>query len=326
MRSGKELIAASKAFAHEDITRSWVETILTLVLIGVFLGVTFLDVSLPIRLFCSFVCALLYVRAFVIYHDYQHNAILKNSKVAEFVMKAVGIYLLAPQNIWKRSHDHHHNNNSKLTISGIGSYPTITKTRYLKLTSQQKNLYLINRHPLTVIFGYFTLFIYWLNLKSFVQSPGKHMDSLGALVFHVSAGGLIWYYLGVLTYFVCWFIPFFLAFAIGSYLFYCQHNFPDAQFREDHDWKYDHAALFSTSFMVMHPVMQWFTGNIGYHHVHHMNSRIPFYRLIEAMDAMPELQQVSTTSWNPIEMWRCFRLKAWDEKLGKMVTMSQLKA
>ncbi len=77
--------------------------------------------------------------------------------------------------------------------------------------------------------------------------------------------------------------------------------------------------------MVMHPVMQWFTGNIGYHHVHHMNSRIPFYKLIEAMEAMPELQKVSTTSWNPIEVWRCFRLKLWDEQKGKMITLSQIK-
>ncbi len=325
MRSGKELLTASKEFAIEDPTRSWVETFITLILISLFLGATFLELPLAVRLVCSFTCALLYVRAFVIYHDYQHNAILKNSKPAEWIMKAIGVYLLAPQNIWKRSHDHHHNNNSKLTISGIGSYPTITKSRFLKLTNKQKNIYLINRHPLTVIFGYFTLFIYWLNLKSFVQSPAKHMDSLGALVFHLVMGTLIWIYFGALTFLISWFMPFFLSFAIGSYLFYCQHNFPDAQFREDHDWKYDYAALFSTSYMVMHPVMQWFTGNIGYHHVHHMNSRIPFYKLIEAMEAMPELQKVSTTSWNPIEMWRCFRLKLWDEQKGKMITLSQIK-
>jgi omega-6 fatty acid desaturase (delta-12 desaturase) len=76
--------------------------------------------------------------------------------------------------------------------------------------------------------------------------------------------------------------------------------------------------------MVMSPVMNWFTGNIGYHHVHHLNSRIPFYRLPEVMAAMPELQHPFTTSWNPIEMMRCFRLKLWDSEAGKMITLKQM--
>jgi omega-6 fatty acid desaturase (delta-12 desaturase) len=279
-----------------------------------------------LRIICSIACGLLYVRAFVIYHDYQHRAILQNSTIARLIMQTLGIYLLAPETIWKRTHEHHHNNNSKLTMSGIGSYPTISKERYLALTKKEQRLYLVNRHPLTVIFGYFTLFIYWLNLKSFFQSPDKHLDSLASLVFHFGTGAVIWYFLGASTFLISWFFPFFLAFGIGSYLFYCQHNFPGAQFRENQDWKYDHAALASTSCMIMSPAMHWFTGNIGYHHVHHLNSRIPFYRLREVMETMPELKNVSTTSWNPLEMIRCFQLKMWDEENKKMITMSELKA
>jgi len=185
-------------------------------------------------------------------------------------------------------------------------------------------MYLVNRHPLTVIFGYFTLFIFWLNVKSFVESPRKHIDSFVALLLHAIGTVAIWSLFGMVTFFITWFIPFFLAFGIGSYLFYCQHNFPEAKFREDHDWKYDHAALSSTSFMIMPRIMEWLTGNIGYHHVHHLNSRIPFYRLVEAMNAMPELQCVSTTSWNPADVARCFSLKLWDAEAGKMITLSQL--
>lgn len=326
MRTGKELIAASKEFTGENTSRSWFELLVTLALITGILSVSFLSPTLPIpvRVVASIVTGLLYVRAFVIYHDYQHRAILQNSTIASLLMQSVGIYLLAPENIWKRSHEHHHNNNSKLTISGIGSYPTICKSRYTKLTKAEKTLYLINRHPLTVIFGYFTLFIYWLNLKSFIQSPGKHLDSLFALVFHAAAATAIWIYFGPAIFFISWFAPFFIAFGMGSYLFYCQHNFPGAQFRENHDWKYDHAAMASTSLMKMSPVMHWFTANIGYHHVHHLNSRIPFYRLKEAMESMPELKNVSTTSWHPLEMIRCFRLKLWDADRGKMITLSQL--
>lgn len=324
MRTGKQLIQASKAFAVEDRFRSWAETILTLILLVSFLAATFLPVPIPLRLICSVLCALIYVRMFVIYHDYQHNAILQRSTLASLIMKAFGVYILAPQNIWKRSHDHHHNHNSKLTLTGIGSYPTICKTRYLTLSKQQRTLYLINRHPLTVLLGYFTLFIYWLNIKSFVQSPSKHIDSLGALIFHFTAATLIYLYAGPVTFLISWFLPFLIAFGMGSYLFYCQHNFPKAQFRHNHEWAYDSAALTSSSFMVMNPILQWFTGNIGFHHVHHLNSRIPFYKLPEAMAGMPELQHAFTTSWHPIEMMRCFQLKLWDSERGQMITLKQL--
>ncbi|MEO7992423.1 MAG: fatty acid desaturase [Chryseolinea sp.] len=325
MRTGKELIQASKEFTCENRLRSWLELLITIIPIVLLLILIFqAQTPMILKPAFSICCGLLYVRLFVIYHDYQHRAILQNSLLANGVMKMIGIFLLAPETIWKRSHEHHHNNNSKLTIAGIGSYPTISKQRFLSLTKKERQLYLINRHPLTVIFGYVTLFIYWLNIKSLFQSPKKHLDSLLALVLHVAGAAVILYYYGVIIFLLVWFVPFFMAFGIGSYLFYCQHNFPGAQFRENHEWKYDHAALASTSLMEMNPIMQWFTANIGYHHVHHLNSRIPFYRLKEVADKMPELQDVSTTSWNLFEVIRCFRLKLWDPEKGKMITLSEI--
>ena len=122
MRTGKELIAASKEFTGENRVRSWTEILGTILLsILAFSATLFESIPIPFRIFFSISCGLLYVRMFVIYHDYQHRAILQRSITAEWIMKAVGIYLLAPQTIWKRSHEHHHNNNSKLTITGIGS-------------------------------------------------------------------------------------------------------------------------------------------------------------------------------------------------------------
>ena len=325
MRTGKEILLASKEFTVENRFKSWFETLFTLVLTAIFFTATLDDyLHLALRIASGLVCGLLYVRLFVIYHDFQHRAILQNSVFASLLMKAIGVYLLAPETIWKRSHEHHHNNNSKLTLSGIGSYPTICKVRYEKLTKNEKRIYLINRHPFTVLFGYVTLFVYWLNLKSFIQSPLRHLDSLLALVFHVGAGAAIWYFFGGVTFLIAWFIPFLLAFGTGSYLFYAQHNFPGAKFSENHDWTYVNAALFSTSFMPMNPLMQWFTANIGYHHVHHVNSRIPFYRLREAFEAMPELHGAPTTSLHPLEMLRCFDLKLWDAENERMITLKQI--
>lgn len=326
MRSGKQLIADSKKFSFEDRTRSWTELISTLTLAAIFFSAGFVkDIPLLFRIFSSIICGLLYVRLFVIYHDYEHRAILMNSRIAHRIMVLLGIYLLAPETIWKRSHEHHHNNNSKLTLSGIGSYPTVSKARFLKLTKKEQRLYLVNRHPLTVMFGYLTLFIYWLNVKSYIESPKKHLDSLIALVFHLVVAVLVFWFFGPVVLLLGWCFPFFLAFAMGAYLFYSQHNFPEAQFHENKEWAYDQAAIKSTSRMVMNPVMHWFTGNIGYHHIHHLNSRIPFYRLKEAMRSMPELKNVPTTSWNPVEMIRCLRLKLWDAENGKMITLRQLR-
>ena len=326
MRTGKELIVASKQFAGENPLRSWLEVLMTILLAAIILVGTALDqIPLWVRILISICGGLTYMRLFVIYHDYQHRAILQRSKAAEWLMTIMGVYLMAPETIWKRTHEHHHNNNSKLTISGIGSYPTVSKARYLSLTKMEKRIYLINRHPLTILLGYFTLFTYWLNLKSFFQSPSKHIDSLISISSHWGFGYAAYYFLGFDSLVLTWFIPFFIAFGMGSYVFYSQHNFPGAKFKENQDWTYDNAALSSTSYMVMNPVMQWFTADIGFHHVHHLNSRIPFYRLKEAMKSMPELANVATTSWSPIEMWRCFRLKVWDPDKDEMITLRQLR-
>ncbi len=321
MRSERELILASKEFAVESPVRSWLELLITLAALAGTLSLIFLIDSILVRIPLSVLCGLLYVRLFVIYHDYRHRAILKNSGLATILMKFIGLWVLAPEQIWNRSHEHHHNNNSKLTMSGIGSYPTISKTRFNTLTPQQRTLYLINRHPLTILVGYLTLFIYWLNLKSFMESPRRHFDSLGSLLLHGSAIALIWIYAGLATALLAWIVPFFIMSAMGAYLFYCQHNFPGARFAEGQQWSYINAALQSTSFMVMSPVMRWFTASIGFHHVHHLNSRIPFYRLEEALHTMPELHGAGTTSWNPLEVYRCLRLKVWDEEKGELTPL-----
>ena len=111
---------------------------------------------------------------------------------------------------------------------------------------------------------------------------------------------------------------------MGSYLFYAQHNFPDVSFNDSAGWTYEKAALESSSFMRTNRIMAWFTGNIGYHHVHHLNARIPFYRLPEVLREIPELQTPKTTSLNPMEIIRCLRLKVWDVESQQMVSVAHI--
>jgi omega-6 fatty acid desaturase (delta-12 desaturase) len=115
-----------------------------------------------------------------------------------------------------------------------------------------------------------------------------------------------------------------VASALGSYLFYAQHNFPSVSFSDNADWTYETAALSSSSSLKTNPFMSWVTANIGYHHLHHLNSRIPFYRLPEVMKAIPELQSPKTTSLHPLEMLRCLRLKVWDVDVQRMVSRRRI--
>jgi omega-6 fatty acid desaturase (delta-12 desaturase) len=109
--------------------------------------------------------------------------------------------------------------------------------------------------------------------------------------------------------------------AIGSYLFYAQHNFPDVVFKEKDGWTYEGAALESSSYTKMNFFMRWSSANIGYHHIHHLNARIPFYRLPEVMEKIPELQHPKTTSLNLSDIVKCLRLKVWDSKAHKMISL-----
>jgi omega-6 fatty acid desaturase (delta-12 desaturase) len=195
----------------------------------------------------------------------------------------------------------------------------MTKEQFGRTSRGARFKYLFMRHPLTILFGYVFIFLFGMCVYPFCNSPSKHSDSLIAFVLHGALATGLTLFLGVQALAFAVLVPFFIATAMGSYLFYAQHNFPDVAFSDNAGWTYEKAALTSSSFMQMNGFMAWVTGNIGYHHVHHLNSRIPFYRLPEAMEALPELQSAKTTSLHPAEIRRCLRLKVWDVTAQRMV-------
>lgn len=321
---GKDLILATKPFAKEIRTRSWSLTLTALgCLVLAYFGIALLP-FLFLRVLCSILAGLLLVRMFVIYHDHQHHTILAHSFTAQVIMKAFGIFMLSPASIWKRSHDHHHKHNSKLFSASIGSYPILTKNKFLELSKKDRRLYLATRHPLTIAMGYVSMFLYGMSIRSFASNPRKHYDSLIALILHIAFGALVYTFLGAEQLLLLFFLPYFIAFALGAYLFYAQHNFPGVAFYENKNWVYEKAALESSSYMKMSPLMAWFTANIGYHHIHHLNARIPFYRLPEVMSHFSELQNCKTTSLKGKDIIACLRLKLWDPEQNKMISIKEL--
>lgn len=325
MLEGKELILATRHFAKEDRRKSWLYTLTTLfLLVAAFIG-AFYPSHIGIRIVFSIIEALLLARMFVIYHDYLHRAILKKSTMANLIFTFFGLYMLTPRSIWKRSHDYHHKHNSKLFTSSIGSFPIVTKEKYLSFSRYERINYLFVRHPVTIALGYIFAFTWGMTILSMLRSPTKHWDSALALIFHYGLIVFVVINFGLLTALLCILIPILIAHGLGSYLFYVQHNFPGTTFESKEGWTYIGAAFNSTSYLKMSRVMHWFTANIGYHHIHHANSKIPFYRLPEAFKAMPEFQNPKTVTMHPKDIYNSLILKVWDPDLGRMLRMNEIK-
>lgn len=323
-KTGAELILATKRFAHDDSVRSWWVIFSTLFLLVAALAGTLSSLPWGTRLACSVAAGLFLMRFFVIYHDQQHHAILPHSKPAEILMRLFGIFALTPSSVWRSSHNHHHHHNSKLAGSHIGSYPIMTKHQFKRSSKAARFGYLFVRHPLTILFGYVFMFLYGMCLNPFLNHPRRHFDCLVAMIVHVAIGTALLTGGGWPALVFAQLLPHLILSAVGAYFFYAQHNFPDVSFGEKDGWTYEKAALESSSYMRTGRIVAWFTANIGYHHIHHLNARIPFYRLPEVSRALPELQSPKTTSLWPADIARCLRLKVWDSETQRMVGVQGL--
>jgi omega-6 fatty acid desaturase (delta-12 desaturase) len=324
MRTGQELILATKPYATDFTARSWWYVLSTAFLLALAAAGTLWNVHPAAKFVCSILSGLLLLRMFVIYHDQQHHAILPRSRMAEGLMRVFGVFALSASSVWRSSHNHHHSHNSKLRGSQIGSFPIMTRSQFAVSAPSDRRKYLSMRHPLTILFGYFTMFLYGMCIGPFLNAPKKHWDCLIALLVHIAISVALVTFWGWGQLLLTQTLPHFITYAIGSYLFYAQHNFPGVSFNDKAGWTYEKAALESSSFMNTNRIMAWFTANIGYHHVHHLNAKIPFYRLPEVIRDMPELRNPRTTSLHPQDIYRCLRLKVWDVDLQRMIGLREM--
>jgi omega-6 fatty acid desaturase (delta-12 desaturase) len=319
MRSAKQLLLASKPFAQEQRWKSWWHLWSTLAAYTAMLACAAIELPLPARLAASVLAGLVHVRLFIIYHDFQHGAILGRSNLASAILRLFGLYSLSPTSFWNRSHDHHHRNTAQIFGTDLGSYPIMTKEAFASASPWRRGLYIVARNPLTMATGYLTVFLYGMCVLPLFQHARRHFDGALAIGLHLGAIAALTLTLGLDAALLATVLPVWISSTLGAYLFYAQHNFPSVKLRNRDSWSYVDAALHSSSYIKMSPVMHWFTGNIGYHHVHHLNARIPFYRLPEAMAGIRELQSPGTTSLRPRDVLSCLRLKLWDEEQDCLV-------
>jgi len=323
MRTANDLVRATRPFAQEVRWRSWSHFWSTLAVLAGLLGLTCLQVPWWWRLPVSVLAGLTMVRMFTLYHDHQHGTILRGSALADVLLGAYGLLLLTPPSIWQRTHHYHHGHNGRLEAAGIGSFRVMTTRAYARASRRRRLAYALSRHPLTILAGYATVFLYGMCLCPLLRRPWQHMDAVLALLLHAALVAVL---AALAPALLLWtmLLPLCVATALGSYLFYAQHNFPGARFQAGGAWDYTAAALAGSSYIPMNPVLRWLTGNIGYHHVHHLNARIPFYRLPEAMAGLEELQSPGVTTLSPRGVYRCLRLKLWDPDRRRLVSFTGL--
>jgi acyl-lipid omega-6 desaturase (Delta-12 desaturase) len=267
--------------------------------------------------------AALLVRLFIIQHDCGHGAMFSSRAVNDWTGRLLGVVTLTPYDMWRYSHARHHASSGDLDSRGMGDITTLTVREYRELTPLRKLAYRMYRHPVVMfVIGPAYLFIFQHRLPTGAMRSGlmPWASTMGTNAGILLVSGLLiwafgwWAFLGVHLPVVV------LGASIGVWLFYVQHQFEETSWEKEADWSHPDAALHGSSFYDLPQPLMWVTGNIGIHHLHHLNSRIPFYRLPEALRAWPELKDIGRlTLW---QSFGCVRLRLWDEDSRRLVPIA----
>jgi omega-6 fatty acid desaturase (delta-12 desaturase) len=310
------------AFKNPDTRRSiWQLASTAALLVGTWvLMYLSLGVGYWLTLLLAVPAAFFLIRLFIVQHDCGHGAFFRSPRAADVVGSIIGVLTLTPYHYWKKTHAMHHATSGNLEHRGFGDIDTLTVDEYLALPRWRRFKYRLYRHP-AVLFGVGAVlhFVVRHRIPTIVprtwarERRSIFWTNIGLAAFVVGMGLLVGFreFLLVQTPLTV------LSCSIGVWLFYVQHQFEPTYWEHNEQWQYDAAALSGSSYYQLPRVLQWATGNIGLHHVHHLNARIPNYRLQEALDAVPELQRVTTLSLR--DSLRCVRLALWDERARKLV-------
>jgi omega-6 fatty acid desaturase (delta-12 desaturase) len=265
------------------------------------------------------------VRVFVVFHDCAHGSLLPSRRANAMVGTVLGLLVLSPYRRWRHDHAVHHATAGDLDRRGVGDIVTLTVAEYRARSPRGRAAYRLIRNPI-VMFGLGPVFAMIVGPRIVARSARPRMRNsvLGtdvALVLLV--GGVCWL-IGWLDFLIVWAPAAMVAGSVGIWLFYVQHQFEDAYWERGPEWSYADAALRGSSYLKLPRVLAFFTGNIGLHHVHHLNARIPNYNLQRAHESSPLFAEVPTLSlWDGL---RSVRYKLWDEQRGRLVTFAQARA
>ena len=273
------------------------------------------------------IAAGLMVRLFILQHDCGHGSFFRSRLANDLVGWGLSIITLTPYEYWRQSHAMHHATSGNLERRGIGDIDTLTIAEYKALPLLKRLSYRAYRNPIILlVLGapyHFSIAqrIPFGQVLSFSRI-WRSVLSLNLAIFAVY-GGLL-FLVGWKTLLISHIPVLVMAAWIGGWLFFIQHQFENTSWQKGEDWDFHTSAILGSSYYVMPRVLQWFTGNIGIHHIHHLCNKIPNYRLQECLDASPKLQGMSRLTLT--ESLKCVRLALWDEDAGKLVGFGALKS
>jgi omega-6 fatty acid desaturase (delta-12 desaturase) len=302
---------------------AWFQLLSTLGLFALVWSVTYLGVEHVgwwVALALAPLTGLLMVRVFIVQHDCGHGSFFRSKTMNDRVGAWLGILTLTPYHYWKRTHAVHHASSGDLDRRGMGDIATLTVAEYRSRPWRSRLAYRLYRHPL-VLLGLGPVYLFLLKHRLPLDIPRSwRREWRSVMVTDAAIAAVLvaaWATIG-LDRFLLIQLP--VAIAMGTagvWLFYVQHQFEDTFWARRADWSFAAAALEGSSFYDLPPVLHWFTGNIGYHHIHHLASRIPNYRLPACFREVPELQNAPRLTL--AESLRCLRLRLWNEDARRLV-------
>jgi omega-6 fatty acid desaturase (delta-12 desaturase) len=325
-RAKTEWRAVVARYQGSDVSRSIMQMITTLLPLAAMLYVMYLSLALPywITLVLIFPTAGLLVRTFIIMHDCAHGSFFPSRRANEVVGFITGVLTLTAFSAWRHSHALHHASSGDLDRRGHGDVDTITVTEYLALSRGARFKYRLFRNPF-VLFGIGPIFFMIDNrIPRSLSLKDKEIRSIwwtNLAIVVLTAAAIAWvgWRPAVLLYFPAMYI----AAAAGIWLFYVQHQFEDAYWKDHGEWDYATSAIRGSSYFKLPAVLQWFTGNIGLHHVHHLGPRIPNYKLERCHTENPLFHDVTVLTLR--QSLATMRLALWDEDQQRLVGYSDIR-
>lgn len=326
--SARDWVKTLSNYRQPDQLRSLFELSVTAVPFVLLWAVAWwsLSVSYWLTLAIAVVASVFLLRLFAIQHDCGHGAFFENRHTSDWVGRVLGVLTLTPYDVWRRTHSMHHSSAGNLDKRGVGDIHTLTVAEYEDLTGFQRLMYRIYRNPI-VLFGFGPSYLFLLQNRApvgLMHHTRYWISAMGTNLVIFAALSVIWYFGGLMPILLIFLPTTLIAATIGMWLFYVQHQFEHTQWEEDENWQLHEAALHGSSHYVLPPVLQWLSANIGIHHVHHLYSRIPFYRLPEVLSDHEEL-----ATGNRMTIRESFvnaRLHLWDENSKRLLSFAQARA
>jgi len=315
---------ALKPYTRPHLGRSFADILTSVVpYLGLSVGMYWLlDVSYLLVLLVAIPTAGFLLRTYILFHDCTHGSFLPTKRANAWLGITLGLVVCTPFYNWRHAHQVHHATSGDLDRRGEGDVPTWTVAEYYGAGFWGRLGYRLFRNPL-VMFGIGPLWALVIQPRLVSLSARQRLRNsvFATNVALVVLVGLLVFWIGWQAFLLVWLPPVMLAGAVGVWLFYVQHQFEDAYWESSDDWTYADAALRGSSYLKLPQPLQFFTGNIGLHHVHHLSARIPNYYLQRAHDENPIFHDVPTLNiWDGI---KAVRLKLWDEDQRRLVTWTE---